>query len=241
MPHRISYCILMFIGVLVMLVPDASARRRRPTGQCYGQLSPKVLARPGVRLRHAYWLFGVPNLQRKRVRGSFREYLIYLDVWDEAAFSKLQTPEMKTEGAGFVPKMLVIPRRSETETIVFRNLDRYKQRLTSPDHGDLKNLVLPVNGREVVKLENVLPLKIGRFATYRLRSKNFPDMRSEIVFLRSSAYTRPDALGRFRLRYLPRGEHTLRVYRRGKILLERRIEIGRRRLNLKTLKLRQAQ
>jgi len=237
---HVVFGLIVLPALVALLIPEATARRRRPRGKLKGRLSPKVLERPGVRLSKAYWMFGVPHLQQKRNRGSFSDYLVFLDVWDERAFRRLEDPVVETKGATFSPRLVVIPRRASTQTIVFQNRDHLQHRLTSKDHGDLKRLILPPNSRELVKLEGVLPLPVGSHTTYRLRSTQFEPMRAEIVFLRSSAYTRVGPRGTFRLRRLPRGEHTLRVYHRGQIRLKKKIEVGRRRLNLKTLKLKPA-
>jgi len=213
----------------------ADARHRRPRGQVFGRLSPKVLERPGARLRHAYWMFGVSSLQRRRVRGSFRQYVVCLDVWDEHARVRTSDPEMVVRGVSLVPRVLVIPRRTDRVRVVFRNQDSLKYRLMSKDNSALSNVILVPNAREVVTLEGILPLSPGGFVRYRVRDAERSSVRGEVLILRSTAYTRPDARGRFRLRRLPKGAHHLLIIHDGKVLLRKKVAVGRRPLKLKML------
>lgn len=213
----------------------AEARRRRPRGQLYGRLSPKVLRRPGVRLQRAYWMFGVPSLQRRRARFSFAEYVICLDVWDESSLTTTADPEMVVKGVALVPRVLVVPRRSDRVRIVFRNQDSLKYRLMSTDNAALRDLILVPNARETVTLDGILPLAPGASLRYRVADVERSSVRGEILFLRSTAYVKPDAQGRFRLRRLPKGAHRLLVIHRGKVLLKKKVTVGRRPLNLKLL------
>lgn len=225
------------VGLLCLgLVSErADARRRKPRGQLYGSLSPKVLDRTGVRLHRAYWMFGVPSLQWRRVRHTFAEYVVCLDVWNESLLKTTSDPEMVVRGVALVPRVLVIPRRTDRVRIVFRNQDDLKYRLMSTDNAALRDLILVPNAREVATLEGILPLAPGAFLRYRVRDVERSSVRGEILFLRSTAYTTPAANGRFRLRWLPKGTHRLLVIHRGKVVLKKKVTVGRRPLNLKVL------
>jgi hypothetical protein len=206
-----------------------------------GQLVAPFLNAPGVqRLDRAYWAFDVPNLQRLKPRPDYREFLVFLDVWDE---SQIKEPSrlIQLQGAAFVPRVSVIPRRAPKETVTLHNLDVMTHRLASPDHPAFKDLTMAGNAKQNVELDNILPLSRGSFTTYRIHSVDLRVMRGAVLFLRSSAYTFADANGRFQLTGLPRGTHKLRVYYRGRVLLERTVDVGRRKLNLKTLTLKPAQ
>jgi hypothetical protein len=227
--------------VLPAVDAEARRRRRRPRGKVVGQLvAPFLKALAAGRSSRAYWSFGVDNLQRQVPKPDYREFLVFLDVWDERQI-KEPSRLILIQGAGFEPRISVIPRRAPKETLTVHNLDLMTHHLASPDHPAFKHVSLAGNAKQTVELDNILPLTKGTAATYRIRSKELRVLRGSIVFLRSSAYTFADRNGNFQLTKLPRGTHKLRVYYRGKILLTRTIEVGKRKLKLKKLTLKQAQ
>ncbi len=229
--------------VFLLFIPatDASARRRKPKGKVVGQLvAPFLKAQMQKRLSRAYWSFGVDNLQRRLPKPDFREFLVYVDVWDE---TQIKEPSrlIQIQGAALVPPITVIPRRAPKETFTLHNLDLMRHQLSSPDHPAFKLVTMAGNAKQNVELDNILPLTKGAAATYRVRSKDLRLMRGSIVFVKSSAYTFADRNGFFKLEKLPRGTHKLRVYYRGKVLLTKTIEVGRKKLNLKKLVCKKAQ
>lgn len=235
--------ILVSLAFLVIIpATDAQARRRRkPRGKVFGQLvAPFLKAQATQRLSRAYWSFGVDNLQRLFPKPDYREFLVYVDVWDER---RIKEPSrlIQIQGAGLVPRITVIPRRAPKETLTLHNLDLMTHRLASPDHPAFKHLNMAGNAKQNVELDNILPLTKGAAATYRIRSKDLRVLRGSVVFIRSSAYTLADRNGVFMLTGLPRGTHKLRVYYRGRVLLTQTIEVGKKKLNLKKLILKQAQ
>lgn len=238
--RALPWTLFLVVGIALFLpAGPAAARRRRkrqPTGRITGQLDAQFLKQaPIKRLSRAYWEFGVPNLQLRRPPISYDEFLVFLDVWDDDVAATGETREIKFEGAAFAPRLLALPRRSEDETIQLHNYDVDTHRVTSKDTRALKGIVLQQNMKSLVKIENILPLEKGRYVRYEVRSVDLPSMRGEILFVKSTVFGRADAQGRFNLTRVPRGEHTLRVYYQGKILLKKSIKVGRRRLKLKRL------
>lgn len=232
---------LMFLVVIPATSAEARRRRRKPRGKVFGQLvAPFLKAEATKRLSRAYWSFGVDNLHRLFPKPDYREFLVFVDVWDERQI-KEPSRLIQIQGASFVPRISVIPRRAPVETITMHNLDLMKHQLASPDHPIFKHLSLAGNAKQDVELDNILPLTKGAAVTYRIRSKDLRVLRGSIVFIRSTAYTFADRNGFFKLTKLPRGTHKLRVYYRGKFVLTKTIEVGKKKLNLKKLILKQAQ
>ncbi|MFH2005346.1 MAG: carboxypeptidase-like regulatory domain-containing protein [bacterium] len=236
--------ILIAIALLFVLpsTPLEARRRRRkkPNGKVVGVLQAPWLQHAASRRQtRAYWSFAVPNLQLKRTRASYGDFLVFLDVWDE-----MNAPNsdglLQIVGAELRPRMLIIPRKGPKETITVHSLDMMEHRLTSKDHPELKHLVLQRNSKSNVQLDNVLPLQNGETVTYRVRSLDLKHLWGEIVFVRSTCFTLAGADGRFELTGVPKGTYRLRVYYRGKILLTRPVEVGRKAVNLKVLTLKQA-
>jgi len=235
--------ILVSLAFLVIIpTTDAEARRRRkPRGKVVGQLVAPFLKTQAIqRLSRAYWSFGVDNLQRLLPKPDYREFLVYVDVWDERQI-KEPSRLIQIQGADLVPRITVIPRRAPKETLTLHNLDLMTHRLDSPDHPAFKHLSMAGNAKQNVELDNILPLTPGAAVTYRIRSKDLRVLRGSVVFVRSSAYTFADRNGVFQLARLPRGTHKLRVYYRGKVLLTQTIEVGRKKLKLKKLILKKGQ
>lgn len=235
--------ILVCLAFLLFIPATAAEarRRRKPKGKVVGQLvAPFLKARASQRLSRAYWNFGVANLQRLLPKPDYRDFLVYLDVWDERQI-KEPSRLIQIQGAALVPRISVIPRRAPKETLTVHNLDVMTHRLGSPDHPAFKLLSLAGNAKQNVELDNVLPLTKGNAATYRIQSKDLRVLRGSVVFVKSTAYTFADKNGHFKLGKLPRGTHKLRVYYRGKVLLVKTIEVGKRKLNLKQLTLKRAQ
>ena len=233
----VSLTFLFFIPATAV----EARRRRKPRGKVVGQLvAPFLKARASGRVSRAYWSFDVGNLQRLLPKPDYREFLVYVDVWDER---QIQEPSrlIQIQGAAFVPRITVIPRRAPKETLTVHNLDVMTHRLGSADHPSFKDLSLAGNAKQNVELDNILPLTQGAIATYRIRSMDLSVLRGSVVFLRSTAYTFADSNGFFKLDKLPRGTHKLRVYYRGKIVLTKTIDVGNKKLNLKQLILKQAQ
>ncbi len=230
--------------IFLVVVPATSAearRRRKARNKVIGQLvAPFLKARAVPRLSRAYWSHDVDNLHRLFPKPDYREFLVFVDVWDERQI-KEPSRLIQIKGAGFVPRISVIPRRAPTETITLHNLDLMTHGLDSPDHAAFKLVTLGGNAKQNVELDNILPLTRGNALTYRLRSKDLRVMRGCIVFLRSTAYTFADQNGFFTLSNLPRGTHKLKVYYRGKVLLTQTIEVRKRKMTLKPLILKKAQ
>jgi len=218
--------------IFLVVVPATSAearRRRKARNKVIGQLvAPFLKARAVPRLSRAYWSHDVDNLHRLFPKPDYREFLVFVDVWDERQI-KEPSRLIQIKGAGFVPRISVIPRRAPTETITLHNLDLMTHGLDSPDHAAFKLVTLAGNAKQNVELDNILPLTRGTALTYRLRSKDLRVMRGCIVFLRSTAYTFADQNGFFTLSNLPRG------------MLTQTIEVRKRKMTLKPLILKKAQ
>jgi hypothetical protein len=234
--------LVSLIFLVVLPATDAEARRRRkPRGKVVGQLvAPFLKAGTTQKAGRAYWSYGVDNLHRLFPKPDYREFLVFVDVWDERQV-KEPSRLIQIQGAAFVPRISVIPRRAPTETLTLHNLDLKTHRLASPDHPAFKLVTLAGNAKQNVELDNILPLTKGAALTYQLRSKDLRVMRGTIVFLRSTAYTFAAQNGFFQLTNLPRGSHKLKVYYRGKVLHTQTIEVGRKKLKLKPVILKKAQ
>ena len=119
--------ILVALALLFVLpsVPSEARRRRRkkPRGKVYGVLKAPWLQKAASRRQaRAYWSFAVPNLQLKRPRASYSNFLVVLDVWDETQL-KPASSIIQIVGGAFRPAVLVIPRRGPKETITVHSLD----------------------------------------------------------------------------------------------------------------------
>ena len=235
--------LLLAISILLVFSgASAEARRRRAPkakGRIVGQLdAPFLKAAAQQRASRAYWSFGPGDVQEKRPKPDYGEFIVFLDFWEDGRHSEFQVPILRIEGGAFSPRLMVIPRRAASETITVHNLDLQTHHLLSKDHRDLNGVTLNRNDKTSIKLDNILPLQPGRRATYRLSARSGGRMRGAIVFLKSSVFGRVDPLGRFNLTRIPSGEHTLRVYFRGKILLTKKVTVGRKTVTLKVLTLK---
>lgn len=232
--------LLLLLPMALLIVPDASARKRRGPagpGQITGQLQ-ITFSRPQPEPSRAYWSFGVDELQTLRPPLPFGELVVFLDVWEESALPDRVQTELVLEGAEVTPPLLVVPRTGDTVALVIRNEDGLSYQFKSSDHAELRNLIIPPKARENVKMEGIPHLSPSKpFERYRIETQTRPQLRAEILMLRSSAYALPNAEGRFSLSGLSVGKRILKVYYRGAIVLEKPVEVGRQPLDLGALKI----
>ncbi|MDY0002345.1 MAG: hypothetical protein RBU30_13700 [Polyangia bacterium] len=232
--------LLLVFALLLLVAPDASARKRRGpqgTGQITGQLQ-LTFAKPQAEPSRAYWSFGVDDLQTRRPPLPWGEIVVFLDLWEEEALPDRVPSELVLEGAEVAPPLLVLPRTSDAIVVAFRNEDGLSYQFKSQDHAELRSLIIPPKARENVKMEGIPHLSSGKpFERYRIETVTKPQLRAEILMLRSTAFAKPSAEGQFSLAKLSAGKRVLKVYHRGVILLEKPVEVGRGSLDLGTLKI----
>lgn len=227
--------VLLFVGLLGLALP-ATARERPKRRVARTTVSgtikaPALETRPSARARSAYWSFGLEDLQERRPPLDYTEILVFLDLWDDAMLTTRTTlPDWALEGAALSPRCFVVPRRTAAEAITFHNRDRFAHALRSKDLPLVDKVALEPGAKTTVNLD-VLPLEPGKFLRYPVTSRELGTVRGELLFLRSTAFAFADAKGAFELKEVPEGEHTLSVYYRGKVVLTKRITVGRQKLD----------
>ena len=228
--------------LLVFLSPHhAGARRRKATVR--GILkAPRNKAQCSPP-KKAYWSFEVPNLPHPPCRPVYQYYLITLDTWDAKRAKKLSGGERKNpvvtlKGVDFAPKLIVVPKDAQSYDVTLRNTDRFKHAIYSPKHKGIGVERIESSTSSTVRFESLPALSKGAVHFIPLKCKLFSHMNGGVAFVRSTAYAVVGPRGRFVIRRVPRGEYTLRVWRKGQKVHERKIKVGRRgaRLDLDLLK-----
>lgn len=206
----------------------ASARKTRVVGRIK---LPKSKLECGE-IEKAYWAFEVPDLPHPPCRAGMHGYLVTLDHWDAKRAKKLSggrtNPSIKLHGVQLEPRMLVVPKESQSYDVTITNTDRFGHEIYSPGNDKLGTETINPSTSRTVRFDSLPAVERGAVAYYPLRDKSFSHVEGGVAFVRSTAYSKVDRSGRFLIKRVPSGTYALRVWHRGKKIHQQEIKVRRR-------------
>lgn len=197
-----------------------------------GTLKAKASLAHCARSQKAYWSFEVESLPHIPCRPRLTGYLVTLDLWQVKGAPTTRSHALKLSGFAFSPDLLVIPKDSQAYEVTVTNEDRFAHKIFSPASKELGRELISPNESRTLKFEGLSPLPEGQVQVFPMRCERFPHMLGAVVFVRSTAYDVVDPHGRFRIKNVPKGTYTLRVFRFGQQVSEQKVTVGRKPVNI---------
>lgn len=234
---RLKVFFTFIVVALIVSTPQGVDARRR-NSQVNGILNAPKSKGQCTTPETAYWSFGVPNLPHPPCRPIYWSYIITLDHWNEGDARKLrgdsrENPTVTIKGVDFNPKIIAIPKESQSYEVTIRNTDRFKHEIYSPEVKKLGTEVIESSVSSTMRFASLPSLAKGEVYYVPLRCKLFDHMRGGVAFVHSTAYAIVGPRGRFSISRVPHGKYTLRVWKKDKKIHEKEITVGRRGVSLK--------